>query len=105
MRRQFLQSPYLFMQCSLVPADTQYPDPNVADEKGLCGSMVSSLHKLKDIDNKGMVESVQHSKPLRLTRISADGGFFVFGDVSVRRLGEHRLLFSLYELQKCVSSF
>ncbi|TKX20564.1 hypothetical protein C1H76_7375 [Elsinoe australis] len=79
--RQFLQSPYLFMQCSLVPADTQYPDPNVADEKGLCGSMVSSLHKLKDIDNK-------------------DGGFFVFGDVSVRRLGEHRLLFSLYELQK-----
>ncbi|PNS16657.1 hypothetical protein CAC42_4621 [Sphaceloma murrayae] len=79
--RQFLQSPYLFMTCSLVPAETQFPDPNVADEKGLCGSMVSSLHKLKDIDNK-------------------DGGFFVFGDVSVKRLGEHRLLFSLYELQK-----
>ncbi|KAG8626364.1 hypothetical protein KVT40_005309 [Elsinoe batatas] len=79
--RQFLQSPYLFMTCSLVPADTQYADPNVADEKGLCGSMVSSLHKLKDIDSK-------------------DGGFFVFGDVSVKRLGEHRLLFSLYELQK-----
>lgn len=30
----------------------------------------------------------------------SEGGFFVFGDVSVKRLGEHRLLFSLYEIKK-----
>ncbi|KAF4554852.1 Velvet factor-like protein 1 [Elsinoe fawcettii] len=98
--RQFLQSPYLFMTCSLVPADTQYADPTLADEKGLCGSMVSSLHKLKDIDNKGMLDENPAKGPRLLTRRLVDGGFFVFGDVSVKRLGEHRLLFSLYELQK-----
>ncbi|KAG8630744.1 hypothetical protein KVT40_002363 [Elsinoe batatas] len=86
--RQFLQSPYLFMTCSLVPADAEYVDPNVADEKGLCGSVVSSLHKLKDIDGKTVINQ----------QISL--GFFVFGEVSVKRLGEHRLLFSLYELDK-----
>ncbi|KAF2153871.1 hypothetical protein K461DRAFT_266973 [Myriangium duriaei CBS 260.36] len=79
--RQFLQSPYLFMTTSLVPADTQYADASLAIEKGLCGAVVSSLHKLKDTDSK-------------------DGGFFVFGDVSVKKLGEHRLLFSLFELHK-----
>lgn len=79
--RQFLQSPYLFMTTSLVPADTQYADANLAIDRGLCGSVVSSLHKLKDTDSK-------------------DGGFFVFGDVSVKKLGEHRLLFSLFELHK-----
>lgn len=51
--RQFLQSPYLFMTTSLVPADTQYADASLAIEKGLCGAVVSSLHKLKDTDSKG----------------------------------------------------
>ena len=33
-----------------------------------------------------------------------DGGFFVFGDLSVKKLGEHKLLFSLFELNKYVCS-
>ena len=36
--------------------------------------------------------------------VLTDGGFFVFGDVSVKKVGEHRLLFSLFELQKYVHS-
>ena len=51
------------------------------DSAALAGSLVSSLHRLKDVDNK-------------------DGGFFVFGDISVKVAGQHRLQFSLYELRK-----
>ncbi|KAF2267531.1 hypothetical protein CC78DRAFT_456854 [Lojkania enalia] len=49
--------------------------------KSLAGSLVSSLHRLKDVDNK-------------------DGGFFVFGDISVKVQGSFRLHFSLFDLQK-----
>jgi len=41
------------MTCSLVAGDEGYGGAHVTDEKGLCGTMVSSLHKLKDVDNKG----------------------------------------------------
>ena len=51
--------------------------------KTLAGSMVSSLHRLKDIDNK-------------------DGAFFVFGDISVKQKGKFRLRFSLFDYQKYV---
>lgn len=33
---------------------------------------------------------------------SIDGGFFVFGDISVKTPGTHRLRFTLMELQKYV---
>lgn len=49
--------------------------------KCLAGSLVSSLHRLKDVDNK-------------------DGGFFVFGDISVKVQGTFRLHFSLFDLHK-----
>jgi hypothetical protein len=43
------------------------------------GSIVSSLYRLKDLDNK-------------------DGAFFVFPDLSVRMEGQYRLKFSLFEI-------
>ncbi|KAI8905389.1 velvet factor [Powellomyces hirtus] len=43
------------------------------------GSIVSSLYRLKDLDNK-------------------DGAFFVFPDLSVRMEGTYRLKFSLFEI-------
>ncbi|KAI9692390.1 MAG: hypothetical protein M1822_006621 [Bathelium mastoideum] len=78
----FLQSPYLFMCCSLcvngkTPEQLETHRPSTT----LAGSLVSSLHRLKDIDNR-------------------DGGFFVFGDLSVKIVGEHRLHFSLFEMRK-----
>ena len=45
----------------------------------LFGTQVSSLHKLKDTNNQ-------------------DGGFFVFGDLSVKTEGRFRLKFTLYEV-------
>jgi hypothetical protein len=48
--------------------------------KGLCGQLVSSLHRLKDVNNE-------------------DAGFFIFPDTSVRLEGVFRLRFTLYEIR------
>ncbi|KAF2465513.1 uncharacterized protein BDR25DRAFT_318374 [Lindgomyces ingoldianus] len=78
--QHFLQSPYLFMCTSLYKVDKDEAwDGNAG--KSLAGSLVSSLHRLKDVDNK-------------------DGGFFVFGDISVKVQGTFRLNFSLFDLRK-----
>ncbi|KAH8730934.1 velvet factor, partial [Phaeosphaeriaceae sp. PMI808] len=77
--QQYLQSPYLFTCVSLWKADKDEPYDG-SGEKSLTGSLVSSLHRLKDVSNK-------------------DGGFFIFGDISVRVQGTFRLRFSLYEFQ------
>lgn len=45
----------------------------------LSGATVSSLHKLRDLDN-------------------TDGGFFVFGDLAVKKQGNFKLHFSLFEI-------
>ncbi|KAL8776572.1 MAG: hypothetical protein Q9194_003071 [Teloschistes cf. exilis] len=77
--QNYLQSPYLFLCACLCHADLDDPERLPAD-KVLCGTLVSSLHRLKDVDNK------------------ADGGFFVFGDMSVKIEGEFRLRFVLFEM-------
>ncbi|CAK7216714.1 hypothetical protein SEUCBS140593_002964 [Sporothrix eucalyptigena] len=77
--QNFLQSPYYFMSCSLLKGDeaaAKEPLPSY-----LIGTVVSSLHRLKDTDNQ-------------------DGGFFVFGDLSCKVEGKFRLLFTLYQMQK-----
>jgi len=66
------------MSSALVAVDqapTSQPQPNY-----LLGTVVSSLHRLKDTDNQ-------------------DGGFFVFGDLSVKQEGKYKLLFSLYQMR------
>ncbi|CAG8552209.1 2818_t:CDS:2 [Paraglomus brasilianum] len=71
--------PYYFMCANLVhPAQENNEHYNMSP-RVLTGTVVSSLHKLKDIDNQ-------------------DGGFFVFGDISVRVEGRYRLRFSLFEI-------
>lgn len=67
--------------------------------KSLAGSLVSSLHRLKDVDNKGDLDLKPHSRHI-LTDIYSDGGFFVFGDISVKVQGTFRLHFSLFDLHK-----
>ncbi|EKG13462.1 Velvet factor [Macrophomina phaseolina MS6] len=73
----YMQSPYLIMI-----ADLWHPEENEANrDKALSGTICSSLHRLKDVDNK-------------------DGAFFVFGDISIKQPGEHRLRFSLFDIHK-----
>ncbi|KAI9839437.1 MAG: hypothetical protein M1837_002086 [Sclerophora amabilis] len=78
--QNYLQSPYYFMCCNLYDANAEQPAA-VPQQSALAGTLVSSLHRLKDIDN-------------------SDGGFFVFGDLSVKLEGEFRLRFSLFEMLK-----
>ncbi|KAJ5815540.1 Velvet factor [Penicillium riverlandense] len=78
--QHYLQSPYYFMCCSLYDATEDTPVP-VAPSTALAGTLVSSLHRLKDVDN-------------------SDGGFFVFGDLSVKIEGNFRLKFTLFEMRK-----
>ncbi|OJJ40641.1 hypothetical protein ASPWEDRAFT_47434 [Aspergillus wentii DTO 134E9] len=83
--QHYLQSPYYFMCCSLYDATEDTPVP-VAPSTALAGTLVSSLHRLKDVDNN-------------------DGGFFVFGDLSVKIEGEFRLKFTLFEMRKEVVTY
>ncbi|KAL1914411.1 uncharacterized protein VTP21DRAFT_8929 [Calcarisporiella thermophila] len=76
--QRFLQSPYYFMCVNLVEADSDQ-DIMTGPQRPLLGNVVSSLHRLKDVDN-------------------TDGGFFVFGDLSVCVEGRYRLKFSLFQI-------
>ena len=78
--QNYLQSPYYFMCTNLYSASNNSPSL-IPPHQALAGTLVSSLHRLKDIDN-------------------SDGGFFVFGDLSVKIEGEFRLKFSLFEMMK-----
>lgn len=61
--RNYLQSPYFFMVCHLCDSDLSRPGQLAAaplgdsqdklSESALAGTLVSSLHRLKDIDNSG----------------------------------------------------
>lgn len=80
--QHYLQSPYFFMCCSLYDATEDRPAP-YPPSQALAGTLVSSLYRLKDVDN-------------------VDGGFFIFGDLSIKVEGEFRLKFTLFEMQKDV---
>lgn len=52
--RHWLQSPYLFVTCALIKADSLEAVKNGQEGKqALTGSLVSSLHRLKDTNNQG----------------------------------------------------
>ena len=79
--RTFLQNPYLILTARLIrKGDDEQDEQSGLKESDLTGTLVSSLYSLKDTDN-------------------SQGGFFVFGDLSVRRVGTYRLAFILYELK------
>lgn len=74
----YLQSPYIFMCVTLEPANAGI-DRLSCPAGVLAGTIVSSLYRLRDVDN-------------------TEAGFFVFGDTSVRGEGSFRLKFCLFEI-------
>jgi len=72
--------------------------PEPVSQTELAGTLVSSLHRLKDVDNLGRLYLKVQRKSLLTGDL--DGGFFVFGDLSVKVEGEFRLRFSLFEMRK-----
>ncbi|CAO3654061.1 unnamed protein product [Cunninghamella echinulata] len=72
-----LQCPFYFMMVTLLSADTNKLLPT---EEYLSGSTVSSLYRLRDINDE-------------------DGGFFIFGDLYCKKQGYYKLQFSLFEME------
>lgn len=83
-QHRYLSSPYFFMSCSLVGTTEGTTAATLG--ASLAGTLVSSLHRLKDTDNK-------------------DGAFFIFGDLSVKIEGSFQLQFSLYEMEDNVCNY
>ncbi|KAK9471469.1 velvet factor, partial [Dipodascopsis tothii] len=75
--REWLQSPFFFMCANLYEPDKDEPVKKPPSET-LAGTLVSSLHRVRENEE--------------------DGGFFVFGDLSVKLEGKFRLQFSLFEM-------
>ena len=93
-------NPFLFMTATLVEEEVQEdgtykPIPGVQ----IIGQNVSSLHRLKDINNKGE-EACQPRHEIRRLIHASDGGFFVFGDISCRKTGTYRMQFNLFDFDK-----
>jgi hypothetical protein len=78
-QQHHLQNPYLFVSVTLFKASVDEPI-DAKPNDSLTGTLVSSLHRLKDVENK-------------------EGGFFVYGDISIKMQGTYRLRFNLYELE------
>ncbi|RUO96539.1 velvet factor-domain-containing protein [Jimgerdemannia flammicorona] len=77
--RDYLQNPYFFMYASIVTHDSYQELNFVNGNRTTAGTVVQSLHRLKNVDN-------------------TDGGFFIFPDMSVRVEGKYRIKFSLFEI-------
>lgn len=90
-----MQSPNYFLVCSLYDA-IEDRHVTAAPPSTLLGTKSSCINRCKDVDNTG--QCVEKLSPVLLTRIP-DGGFFVFGDLSVKIEGDFRLYFSLYEIR------
>ncbi|OAD06587.1 hypothetical protein MUCCIDRAFT_107163 [Mucor lusitanicus CBS 277.49] len=70
-KKQSLQSPFYFVMVNIVHAETPDTASPLPTQEYLSGATVSSLYRLRDIDN-------------------TDGGFFVFGDLAVKKQVENR---------------
>ncbi|KAK9457234.1 velvet factor-domain-containing protein [Dipodascopsis uninucleata] len=78
LQRDWLSSPFFFMCATLWDENGHGPVQRPPSET-LAGTLVSSLHRVRDGEDR-------------------EGGFFVFGDLSVRLEGRFRLQFSLFEM-------
>lgn len=76
--KKCLQSPFYFTVANLVTEEDP-ETPLMPAQDYLSGTTVSSLYRLRDVDN-------------------SDGGFFVFGDLAVKKEGKFKLRFSLFEI-------
>jgi hypothetical protein len=85
------------MACSLVSCENEETALTHDGKCGLTGTLVSSLHRLRNVDNKGNTIIILQRQT---TDFIPDGGYFVFGDLSGKIPGKYRLHFRLYDLRK-----
>lgn len=81
----YMNTPNLFCMVHLCAIDSDEPYRSPDGEQALLGTLCSSIHRLKNLpDHTG--------KP------AGEGGYFIFGDVSVRIPGTWRLRYTLYDI-------
>ncbi|KAK9235837.1 velvet factor, partial [Lipomyces kononenkoae] len=80
--RGWLQSPFFFMCANLYDPVVDTPIARPPSET-LAGTLVSSLHRVRDSNDR-------------------EGGYFVFGDLSIKLEGRFRLQFNLFEMLESV---
>lgn len=95
--RKCLQSPFYYLVANLVDADNN-DELLLPAHDYLSGTTVSSLHRLRDIDNQGKACTKSIFLLTTFSLRSIDGGFYVFGDLSVKKNGVFKLQFSLFEI-------
>lgn len=72
-----------FLHATLVNAIDDIDLNSANGNRTTAGSVVQSLHKLKDTNN-------------------AEGAFFIFADISIRIEGLFKLKFTLFQIKGCV---
>jgi Velvet factor len=95
--RNFLSSPYYFMCVTLHDSSTAEICAE-SRNSDVAGTLVSSLHRVKDTESNGECQKEDEAVG---SDIATDVGYFVFQDLSIRKEGEFRLKFNLFELQRC----
>jgi hypothetical protein len=98
--------------CCALWHETEDKPADVDQSTALAGTLVSSLHRLKDKNNVGECTAIpicfskeRKKEEENLTGIySLDGAYFVFGDLSVRVEGTFRLKFNLFEMKQYARS-
>lgn len=95
---------------SLQAADDHDTESNRIDcHRSTAGTVVQSLHKLKDVDGSGKKKKFNTAAPPLASAFTCknanimcdiylDAGFFIFPDISVRVEGFFRLRFTLFEI-------
>jgi hypothetical protein len=96
----WLQNSTYFMCANLVHPtdDNRVYTPH---HPALLGQVSSTLHKLKDVNNQGKGDfrrSDLTSVFMFNVQFFADGGFFVFGDLSIKAEGHFRFKFTLFKI-------
>jgi hypothetical protein len=98
----FLHNPYLFVVASLL-----YENGQVVVGPSITGTSTttSSLHRLKEVDEdgnwgEGLCDHIVLDYLVFWLTVAIDGGFFIFGDLSISILGRFRLQFTLFEFDK-----
>lgn len=99
-----MQNPYFFLYATLTDASGEVDLHFINGNKTTAGSVVQSLHKLKDLDNSGKIVLAIFNESMCVTHLSLshsllDGGFFIFSDISVRLEGIYRLKFTLFGIE------
>lgn len=82
--RLYMNSPNLFCMIHLVPKDSDEPHRLPDNEPVMLGTLCSSIHRLKGSPDT--------------TGKTSEGGYFIFGDVTVRVTGTWRLKYTLHDI-------